>query len=43
MRTSYTPTAITDTNGNVGDFSWDDNYFYIKTSAGRKRSALTTF
>jgi len=43
MRTSYTPTATTDTNGNVGDFSWDGNYFYIKTPAGWKRSALTTF
>ncbi len=43
MRTSYTPTATADTNGNVGDFSWDGNYFYIKTPAGWKRSALTTF
>jgi hypothetical protein len=43
MRTSYTPTATTDTNGNVGDFSWDGNYFYIKTPDGWKRSALTTF
>ena len=43
LRTSYTPTSTSDTNGNTGDFSWDDNYFYIKTSAGWKRSALTTF
>jgi hypothetical protein len=43
MRTSYTPSSSTDANGNVGDFSWDGNYFYIKTPAGWKRSALTTF
>lgn len=43
LRTSYTPTSTSDTNGNTGDFSWDDNYFYIKTSAGWKRSALSTF
>jgi hypothetical protein len=43
LRTSYTPTSSTDANGNVGDFSWDGNYLYIKTSSGWKRSALTTF
>ena len=43
LRISYTPTSTSDTNGNTGDFSWDDNYFYIKTSAGWKRSALSTF
>lgn len=43
LRTSYTPTSTSDTNGNVGDFSWDDNYFYIKTNAGWKRAPLTTF
>lgn len=43
LRTSYTPTSSADTNGNVGDFSWDGNYLYIKTSTGWKRSALTTF
>jgi hypothetical protein len=43
MRTSYTPTSTSDTNGNTGDFSWDGNYFYIKTPDGWKRSALTTF
>ena len=25
------PTSTADPNGNVGDFSWDDNYFYYKT------------
>jgi len=43
MRTSYTPTSTSDTNGNVGDFSWDDNYFYYKTSVGWKRIAAGTF
>ena len=43
LRASYTPTSSADTNGNVGDFSWDGNYFYIKTSSGWKRSALTSF
>lgn len=43
MRTSYTPTATNDPNGNVGDIAWDDNFFYVKTTAGWKRAALTTF
>jgi hypothetical protein len=43
LRTSYTPSSTSDTNGNVGDFSWDDNYFYIKTSTGWKRAALSNF
>lgn len=43
MRTSYTPTRTSDTNGNVGDIAWDDSYIYIKTSAGWKRAALGTF
>jgi hypothetical protein len=40
MRTSYTPTGSTDANGNIGDIAWDDNYVYVKTSTGWKRSAL---
>lgn len=43
MRTSYTPTGTSDTNGNVGDIVWDDNYFYVKTSAGWKRVVLSTW
>lgn len=43
LRTTYTPTSTADANGNTGDFSWDDNYIYIKTSAGWKRAALSTF
>jgi hypothetical protein len=43
LRTSYTPTSSSDTNGNIGDFSWDDNYMYVKTSSGWKRTPLGTF
>ena len=43
MRTSYTPTGTSDANGNTGDIAWNDNYFYVKTSAGWKRAALSTW
>ena len=43
LRKKYTPTSTSDTNGAEGDVSWDDNYIYIKTSSGWKRSALSTF
>lgn len=43
LRTPYTPTSSSDTNGNVGDVSWDDGFIYIKTSAGWKRSQLLSF
>jgi hypothetical protein len=43
LETPYTPTSTADTNGNVGDIAWDDNYTYVKTSTGWKRSALSTF
>jgi hypothetical protein len=43
LRTAYTPTGTADANGNTGDLSWDDNYIYIKTAAGWKRSTLSTF
>lgn len=43
LRTSYTPTGTGDTNGNVGDVSWDDGFIYIKTSTGWKRSQLISF
>jgi hypothetical protein len=43
LRQSYTPSSSTDTNGNVGDFAWDVNYLYIKTSAGWKRTTLSSF
>jgi len=43
LRTSYTPSSSSDTNGNTGDFSWDGSYIYVKTASGWRRSALTTF
>jgi hypothetical protein len=43
MRTSYTPTSTTDPNGAVGDMAWDDDYIYVKTSAGWKRAALSVW
>ncbi len=43
MRTTYTPTGSADTNGNIGDIAWDANYVYIKTAAGWKRAALSTW
>lgn len=43
LRTTYTPTGTADVLGNTGDTAWDDNFFYIKTSAGWKRTALSTF
>ena len=43
MRKSYTPTGSNDTNGEIGDIAWDDNYIYIKTNGGWKRAALSSF
>ena len=43
MRTSYTPTGTSDSNGNTGDIAWDDGYIYVKTSAGWKRAALSSW
>lgn len=43
LTTSYTPSATGDSNGSTGDLAWDDNYIYVKTAAGWKRSALSTF
>ena len=43
LQTSYTPTGTSDANGSTGDISWDDNYIYVKTSAGWKRAALSTW
>jgi len=39
----YTPTSTSDANGDVGDTSWDSNYFYVKTPDGWKRAALETW
>ena len=43
LRATYTPTGTSDALGNTGDTAWDANYFYIKTAAGWKRAALSTF
>jgi hypothetical protein len=43
MRTTYTPTSTSDSNGSIGDIAWDYSYIYIKTSAGWKRAALSTW
>ena len=43
LRTPYTPTGTSDSNGNTGDISWDEDYIYVKTSSGWKRTALSTF
>jgi hypothetical protein len=43
LRVSKTPTSSADPSGSVGSFAWDDNYVYVKTSTGWKRSSLTTF
>lgn len=39
----FTPTSSVDTSGVVGQLTVDDNYIYVKTSTGWKRSALSTF
>lgn len=38
-----TPTSSADTIGIVGQVGVDDDYVYVKTTTGWKRSALTTF
>ncbi len=43
LRTSFTPTGTSDSRGETGDVAWDDNYIYVKTSAGWKRAALNTW
>lgn len=39
----YTPTSSTDSRGQIGDITSDDNYIYTKTSTGWKRSPLSTW
>lgn len=43
LRTSFTPASTADANGNIGDIAWDDNYMYIKTASGWRRTALADF
>lgn len=43
LRTAYTPANTAASAGETGQISWDDSYIYVKTSAGWKRAALSTF
>lgn len=43
MAEPFTPSGTADASGEVGSMAWDEDYIYIKTSAGWKRSALSTF
>lgn len=40
---NYTPSSSNDENGSVGNITRDENYFYIKTKNGWKRSMLESF
>ena len=40
---TYTPSGSTDTNGNLGNVTMDDDYLYIRTSTGWKRTNLESF
>lgn len=39
----FTPTSSADTTGVVGQLTLDNNYIYVKTATGWKRSALSSF
>lgn len=43
MSSPLTPSSSADATGSIGDVRYDDNYIYIKTSAGWKRSSLGTW
>jgi hypothetical protein len=40
---TVTPSGSADAQGSTGDLRYDDSYLYVKTSAGWKRTALSTF
>jgi hypothetical protein len=40
---AYTPSGSTDTNGNLGNVTRDDDYLYIRTNSGWKRTNLENF
>ena len=40
---NYTPTSSNDTYGNIGNITTDDDYLYIKTNNGWKRTSLQSF
>ncbi len=39
----YTPSSTNDVNGNEGNITRDDNFLYVKTSTGWKRTNLENF
>lgn len=43
LAATFTPSGSADTAGAVGDITRDDNYLYVKTGAGWKRTALESF
>lgn len=43
LRKKYTPINSNDPNGQEGDQAWDDDYLYIKTKFGWKRTKLESF
>jgi hypothetical protein len=40
---TYTPSSSSDINGNIGNITRDEDYIYVKTSSGWKRSNLESF
>ena len=42
ISTSYTPTGTTDSTGDIGALTWDDDYIYVKTNEGWKKAGLTS-
>lgn len=43
LENGFTPANSADGNGMQGQIAWDNNYIYVKTGAGWKRSALTSW
>lgn len=43
LRNTYTPANTADSNGEAGTIAWDENYLYLKTATGWKRTQLSTF
>jgi hypothetical protein len=40
---TYTPTSSSDTYGKLGAITYDSSFLYIKTGAGWKRVAISSF
>jgi len=43
LANSFTPKDSNDTRGSIGDIAWDDDYTYVRTSQGWRRSQLQSF